>query len=148
MGFQGFPERIGRRLFTQWSVIATMVLAGACGRGASEDGDQPSRPADATKIDDVSVDVSASGLIVHYRTRTSTRDCNAQTVEMPRVWELVVKPRLANSAVPRVILFPEDASGQSLGVAFTENASGKWAASAPCSISIPAGGSDEPNTGK
>jgi hypothetical protein len=89
MGFQACCGRSGRRLLTKSCVIAALVLAGACSRGASEGGDQRGVPPDAIKIDDVYVDSRASGLIVHYRTRTSSGDCKAQAAEMPRVWDLL-----------------------------------------------------------
>jgi hypothetical protein len=123
---------------TQWCVVATMVLAGACSR-ASGGGDQRNVPADAIKIDDVDVRVMDPGLlIVQYRTRTSIQDCKAQAAEMPGVWDLVVKARLTEAAVQRVVLFPEKA-GRSLSFTFTKSGSGQWSALAPCSISIPAG---------
>jgi hypothetical protein len=130
---------IGLRLLTQCLAVATAILAVACGREIPAGRDQPHAVAQGVKIEDIiAVDTRAPGLIVNYRTRTSIRDCKAQSSEMPQVWDLVVRGRLKDSAVPRVTLFPEDASGQSVAITFTKNASGQWSASAPCSISIPA----------
>jgi hypothetical protein len=128
----------GRRLPTPWLVVATIVLAAACERAASVRRHQQSAPGEVIKIDDVQIRDVDSGISVHYRTSTSIRDCGTQTAEMPKVWELVVKARLAESPVQRVILFPEDASGQSVSIEFTKSASGKWTAGVPCSIRIPA----------
>jgi hypothetical protein len=75
---------------------------------------------------------------VNYRTQTSIRDCKTQAAEMPKVWDQVVRARLKDSAPESVVLFPEDASGQSLAIQFTKTESGDWSASAPCSIRIPA----------
>jgi hypothetical protein len=126
-----------------------MILAGACERGASEGGRQRSGPPDVIKIEAVDIRLMDSGLlIVQYRTRTSIQDCKAQAVEMPGVWDLFVKARLTDSAVQRVVLSPEDASGRSVTTEFTKRESGQWSALVPCSITIPAGGSSEPNTGR
>jgi hypothetical protein len=74
---------------------------------------------------------------VHYRTRTSIRDCKAQAVEMPQVWDRIVKSRLDGSHVQNVTLFPEDRSLRSVAINFTKSASGRWSSQVPCSISIP-----------
>jgi hypothetical protein len=92
----------------------------------------------AAKIDNVQVDPVDSGLVVHYRTKTSIRDCEAHQVEMPYVWDQVVKPRLKDPAVKNVFLSPEEPSGRSVGMTFTQNTSGQWSTRAPCSITIPA----------
>jgi hypothetical protein len=116
--------------------IASMVLASACGRAASvKEGQRV--PAQAIKIDDVHFRMIDSELTVQYRTPTPSRDCKAQAAEMPKVWEMVVKDRLRDSPAERVVLSPEDGSGQSLGIQFAKNASGQWSAAAPCLISIP-----------
>src|SRR5437016_3109016 len=119
MRFQARYGRSGRRLLTQWCVIATMVLAAACRRAVSRDGDQRSAPGEAIKIDDVHITANSERLMFQYRTRTSSRDCNAQRAEMPKVWDLVVRTRLKDSPVQRVILVPEDASGWSVSFEFT-----------------------------
>lgn len=91
------------------------------------------------KIDDVRTTVGNDGLMFQYRTRTSSRDCEAQRAEMPRVWNLVVNARLASSHAQSVTLVPEDPSGLSVSFQFTKSPTGEWAAAAPCSIGIPTG---------
>jgi hypothetical protein len=139
MYFQCGYRRSGRRLPMQWSLIGTMVVAAACGRGPSVRGAEQSLRGEAVKIDDVHIRAVHSGISVHYRTSASIRDCGAQAAEMPKVWDLVVKARLRESPVQRVVLFPEDTSGQSVSIEFTKSASGQWSAAVPCSIRIPAG---------
>jgi hypothetical protein len=139
MDCQAGVDRNGRRLFMQWFVIGTTLLATACGRAASVDQHQRDVPGDAVKIDDVDIRSADSEIIVHYRTRTSIRDRKAQAAEMPKVWELVVKARLGDASLQRVILFPEDASLESVAIEFKKSASGQWVAVAPYSITIPAG---------
>jgi hypothetical protein len=128
---------MSRRLVTQLCVVVAVVLAAGCDRQASERGDQDNVLEGAVKIDDVSIRTVQSGISVHYRTSTSIRDCEAQAAEMPKVWDLVVKARLRADQVQRVVLFPEDDSGQSVSIEFTKNASGQWSAAVPCSIQIP-----------
>lgn len=132
--------RSARRLFTPRCVIATTMLAVACGRAMSGGGSHNSATGEAITLGDVDVRAVGSGLIVQYRTRTSIQDCRAQAVEMPHVWDLVVRSRLKDSAPQWVHLVPEDASGRSAGVEFTKSTSGQWSASAPCVIGIPAAG--------
>jgi len=79
-----------------------------------------------------------SGLIFQYRTHSSSTDCKAQAREMPKVWDRIVKAPLKSSHVQRVILFPEDDSGRSVSMEFTERPSGEWSAAAPRAILIPA----------
>jgi hypothetical protein len=102
-------------------------------------GDQPTALGEGVKIEDISLDDSR--LMVHYLTRTSVRDCKAQAEEMPQVWDLVVKVRLKDSAVQRVVLFPEEASGrrQSVSFEFTKSTAGQWSVAVPCSIRISTG---------
>jgi hypothetical protein len=102
-------------------------------------GDQRNVPGEAIKIDDVDISAADSRIMVQYRTSTSIRDCGAQAAEMPKVWDLVVKARLQESPVQRVVLFPEDTSGQSVSIEFTRNPSGQWSSAVPCSIRIPFG---------
>jgi hypothetical protein len=117
-------------------LLATSVVM-ACGRGAHVDDQQRGAHGAPVDIDDVDIKVVNSRLFVQYRTPTPIRDCEAQAEEMPRVWNLVVKVRLADPTVKNVVLFPEDPSGQSVTMAFSKNASGRWSAVAPCSITIP-----------
>ena len=104
----------GRRSFMR--VVSWTVLAAACNRAASVGGDRRSVPGEAIKIDDVQIRDVDSGISVHYSTRTSIRDCAAQAAEMPKVWDLVVKTGLGEAPVQRVVLFPEDTSGQSVWI--------------------------------
>jgi hypothetical protein len=68
-------------------VIAAMTLAAARAE------------APAFKITDVSVNPSTlGGIIINYRTLTPTGDCNAQAVELPKVWDPVVETRLSDSS--------------------------------------------------
>jgi hypothetical protein len=120
-----------------WCVLVTVVLAAACHRAAPVGGDQRGVPAEAIKIDDVHITDEDSELIVQYRTRTSSRDCKAQAVEMPKVWDLVVKAHLTDSHVQRVVLVPEDPSGQSVSFGFNKSAS-EWSSPGPCPTTIPA----------
>jgi hypothetical protein len=90
-----------------------------------------------TLEDVLEVSAEGSGLVVHYRTRASLRDCSAQALEMPRVWVLAVEGRLKDSNVTRVSLFPEEAAGASAATTFTKDERGRWSASAPCAVSIP-----------
>ena len=128
-----------RRLLTTWCVMTTTVLAVGCGQSTSVGGDHRAGPGESVKVDDVTIRPTDSGLMIQYRTRISSRDCNAQAAEMPEVWNQVVKARLTDSVLRRVVLFPEDPSGQSVSFEFTKNASGRWSASGPCVISIPGG---------
>ncbi len=126
--------------FVRWSgVIATLLLGLACNQATSVEQGEPAVTANAFKIDDLRITVDHSGLMFQYRTSSSSTDCKAQAAEMPKVWDSVVRPRLRDSHVERVILFPEDKSGTSVGMEFTKSASGRWAAAAPCSIAIPNG---------
>jgi len=108
-----------------WSLITTIALAAACDRLAP------------VKIEDVHVRATNSQLVFQYRTQTPTADCEAQAVELPKVWDLVVKAHLTDSQVQEVVLFPEDPSLQSVTFVFTKSASG-WASSGPCPTTIPA----------
>ncbi len=125
-----------RRWFTQWCAVAAVVLASACERKTPVHEDTSTGSNEAVKIDDVHVRPIESGISVHYRTSTSIRDCVAQAAEMPKVWDMIVKTRLGESAVERVVLFPEDVSGQSVSIEFSKSASGQWSAAVPCSIRI------------
>jgi hypothetical protein len=118
-----------------WWVITSTALVVSCGRETSID-DQHKVSAEPMKIDDVRI-TEGNPLIFQYRTRTSSRDCEAQAAEMPKVWNLLVNARLSGSHAQSVLLFPEDASGLSVSFEFTKSPSGQWSAAAPCSISIP-----------
>jgi hypothetical protein len=109
-----------------WRLIATIALAAACQRPP------------AFKIDDVRIYDRTSGPFIHYRTLSPSGDCTAQAAEMPKVWDLIVKERLAaDSHVQRVVLMPEDPTGQSVGFEFIKGASGWATENAPCSFGIP-----------
>jgi hypothetical protein len=86
------------------------------------------------------VDVRRDGadLFVDYLTKRSSWDCEAFAVEMPQVWNLAVNTRLKGDTAKHVFLSPQDPSGRSVGVTFTQDAAGTWAAAAPCEIRIPA----------
>jgi hypothetical protein len=98
-------------------------------------GNQRRVPAEPVKIDDVRVRTVDSGLMFQYRTQRPSADCKAQAEELPKVRDLMVKARLTDSHVQRVILFPEDPSHQSVSFEFTRSASG-WSTAAPCPITI------------
>jgi hypothetical protein len=126
--------------FVRWlGVIATAVLALACNQATSVERGEPTVTANTFKVDDLHITADDSGLIIQYRTSSSSTDCKAQAADAPKVWDLVVKPRLSDSHAERVILFPEDQSGTSVSFEFTKRASGQWSAAAPCSIAIPTG---------
>ena len=61
---------------------------------------------------------------------------------MPKVWRLIVQPRLAESLL-RVVLVPENKTGESAGIALEslgmtfDKTAGQWSAHAPCTIVIP-----------
>jgi hypothetical protein len=102
--------------------------------------DSPNEKVALADIDDVRRD--GADLFVDYLTKRSSWDCEALAVEMPQVWSLVVNTRLegdtAKNAVKHVFLSPQDPSGRSVGVTFTRDAAGIWAAAAPCAVRIPA----------
>ncbi len=113
----------------------------ACGRGSSLNrNDRPessSSSSSTVNVEDVSVLGTDSDFTVFYRTRTSIRDEEAQVAEIPKVWKLVVRPRLKTSTT-RVIMFPEDPSRTSVSFAFAKGAGGEWIAEAPWKVVIPA----------
>ena len=113
------------------AVVGATMLASACDRAAPAGGE-------ALNIEKVDISSIDSGIYVLYRTTTPTRDCNAQGAEMPRVWKRIVKARLNDSSIRRVILFPEDTSGHSVSFEFTKDASGQWSSVGPCPTRIPA----------
>jgi len=92
--------------------------------------------ASPVQVEDVHVTGTDSDVMVFYRTRTSIRDQEAQTGEIPKVWNAVVRPRLKASAT-RVVMVPEDASGTSVSFAFTNSGDGEWTAHAPWRVVIP-----------
>ena len=118
-------------------LLVSVVLAGACARLAPA-GEEPHRSSSgALDIAGVQVRLLDAGISVHYQTSTSVRDCGAQATEMPRLWAQFVKPRLSEPSVKRVVLFPEDTSGQSVSIEFTKGTSSNWSAKVPCAILIP-----------
>jgi hypothetical protein len=117
-------------------LVVTVLLALSCRDKASGVTDQRSAPGGGG-VENVETEIIRGSLFVNYLTQTSIRDCAAQRAEMPKVWESVVRARLNDPAVERVVLSPEEVSGQSLGMFFTRNASGQWSASVPCSVVIP-----------
>ena len=121
----------------QWFVIGTLLLAAACGRGASVDGDEQRIAGQDAKFDVTGIRAENSELNVFYRTRTPMGDCKAHAAEMPKVWDQVVKTRLKDPSLKAVVLWPENASLQSVAMHFTKDASGQWITVAPCSITIP-----------
>jgi hypothetical protein len=121
----------------KWFVVGAALLIAACDRTPSQNRSQEVH-AEAVKIEDVHISAKDTEIVIQYRTQTSSRDCKAQAGELPKAWDLVVRSRLKHSRVQRVVLFPEDASLQSVTYIFAKNASGQWAAVAPCSFGIPA----------
>ena len=107
--------------------IGVSVTAAACVRS----------PAPAIKAEDVTVRVDDSGMSVFYRTTGALRDCVKHASEVPAVWALVVKPRLHNSPVTHVTVWPEDSSGRSVSIHFTRDQAGRWSSEAFCAIRIP-----------
>ena len=87
-------------------------------------------------VEDVHITGTDSDFVVFYRTRTSIRDREVQVTEIPKVWNIVVRPRLKTSAT-RVTMMPEDPSGTSVGFTFT-SVGGQWTALAPWKVVIPA----------
>ena len=125
--------------FVLLSGVIALVLALGCNQATSVERGEPTVTANTFKVDDLHITADDSGLIIQYRTSSSSTDCKAQAADAPKVWDLVVRPRLSDSHVKRVILFPEDQSGTSVSFEFTKPASGQWSAAAPCSIAIPTG---------
>jgi hypothetical protein len=135
-----FPRllRVDRGLMMRCCVAATVSLAVACGGDVLSNGSEAKPPASFKREDITSVTQRGADLIVDYRTRTSLRDCKPQTAEMTQVWDLVVRERLSDAALTRVILSPEENSGLSVAFSFTKAPSTtQWSASAPCAIDIP-----------
>jgi hypothetical protein len=130
------PHDGPRRHAQMLGVVATLVLALACNQATSVERGEPTVTANTFKVDDLHITADDSGLMFQYRTSSSSTDCKAQAADAPKVWDLVVRPRLNDSHVQRVILFPEDQSGTSVSFEFTKSASGQWSAAAPCSIAI------------
>jgi hypothetical protein len=113
------------------SLVVVVALTG-CDRPASIRGDRP------VTIDDLRISkTDSSRLLFQYRTPTPTADCKAQEMELPKVWDLVVKSHLSDHSDQPIVLFPEDRSGQSVSFEFTKTASG-WSSEGPCPTTIPA----------
>ena len=109
----------------------------ACDGESSGNGKRRAESPAPVNVEDVSVLGTDSDFTVFYRTRTSIRDGDAQIAEIPKVWNVVVRPRLKTSTT-RVIMVPEDPSRTSVSFAFARNAGGDWIAEAPWKIVIPA----------
>src|SRR5215475_5698945 len=94
----GTPRQLLRlgRPRRRWPLIATIALAAACDRPAP------------MKIDDVHVRVRNSQLMFQYHTQTPTADCEAQAVELPKVWDLVVKAHLTDSQVQEALCVQQE----------------------------------------
>ncbi len=116
-------------------IVSVMIFVAGCDR-APQLAEQRRVPAGPLSVSEVKVREEGTSLTVQYHTPTPSADCAAQAAEMPGVWALVVRPRLSVSSVRRVVMFPEDASGQSVSFEFTKGGSGLWSAAAPCPIKI------------
>ena len=139
IGLRARQRRNARRPQVRFCFTVTLMLAVGCGQSSSVGGENSQGVDNRVQVKDiVAITAESSDLIVQYRTRTSIRDCKAQASQMPEVWNLIVRTRLKDNAFQRVILFPQDPTGESASFAFTKNATGHWSASAPCSIRIPA----------
>ena len=131
-----FRFRSLQRSLDCWLIVAIVTVA-ACKQEAQRSPSPPRPQSQANSVEDVEIRDIDSGISVHYRTSTVARSCEAQAVEMPRVWSLVVKNRLQAAQLQRIVLFPEDRTGQSVSIEFTKGAGGQWSSKAPCAIHIP-----------
>lgn len=123
-------------LVRQVCIVAPLLLSLACAAYPTRETNQ--RGASVGRgIEDVHVELRDGNLYVHYRTRISIRDCDGHRAEMPAVWRSHVKDRLNDLGLRDVVLFPEDQSGLSVTIDFTNDASGQWSASGPCAVRIP-----------
>jgi hypothetical protein len=129
-------QQLGR-LFPHGCIIATALVLIACDRESSVNEHRRTESAAPVNVENVDIMGTDSDFTVFYRTRTSFRDEEAHAAEMPKVWNVVVRPRL-KTATTRVIMFPEDPSRTSMSFAFTKSAGGEWTAHAPWKIVIPA----------
>jgi hypothetical protein len=118
-------------------VIASALLVIACSRESSVAGNPGTASGPPVDVKDVHTTGTDSDFVVFYRTRTSIRDQEAQMAEIPKVWNIVVRPRLKASTT-RVTMMPEDPTGTSVGFTFTNSAAGGWTALAPWKVVIPA----------
>ena len=110
-------NRLRSRSLECWFMVAVVSLA-ACQQEAQKPPAPARSPNQANAIEKVEIRDLDSGISVHYRTSTTARSCEAQAAEMPRVWDLVVKARLEAAQLERVVLFPEDNTGQSVSIEF------------------------------
>lgn len=94
------------------------------------------RPSTGVSLQGVDVDASEGSIRVHYRTLRSLTDCPGQQVEMNDVWKLVIDPRVHDSRIRTVVLWPEETLGRSASFQFTRDGSNEWRAQAPCPIRI------------
>jgi hypothetical protein len=125
--------------------VLSVWLCGACRQGSTQEGpagtDRGISVHDArlgVSVDDVRFSPDKESLYIHYRTKTSARDCEAQKVELVKLWRVLVRDRLASSPVPEVVLFPEDSTGLSVSMGFRRDPAGLWSMAAPCVVTIPA----------
>jgi hypothetical protein len=119
------------------------LLTVACSRQPPEASASTVASGRGLSIEGVDILTDDKGFVVFYRTRTSVRDCRAQASELPQVWEGIVRHLLKDAGVREVTLFPEDSSGLSVSFTFRKDLSGGWKVPVPCSVSIPADGSDQ-----
>ena len=113
-----------------------VILVAGCGRESSVSDNRRIESPAPVNVEDVKVLGTDSDFTVFYRTRTSIRDGEAQVAEIPKVWTIVVRPRLKTTTT-RVTMMPEDASGTSVSFTFT-SVGGQWTALAPWKVVIPA----------
>lgn len=95
-----------------------------------------SRPSTGVSIQGVDVDSSEGSIHVHYKTLRPLADCPGQQVEMNEVWKLVIDPRVHDSRIRTVVLWPEETLGRSASFPFTRDRKNEWCAQAPCLIRI------------
>jgi hypothetical protein len=129
-------NRLRSKLLECGLIVAVVTLSG-CQQEAKRPPAAARSPSQANAIENLEIRSLDSGISVHYRTSTTVRSCEAQAAEMPRVWVLAVKKRLEADPIQRVVLFPEDNTGQSVSIEFTKGADGQWSSIAPCVIRIP-----------
>ena len=132
-----------RDLLTWWCLVGATLLTVACSRQPPEASASTGASGRGLSIEGVDIMTDDEGFVVFYRTKTSVRDCRAQAAELSQVWEGIVRHRLKDATVREVTLFPEDSSGLSVNFTFRRGPSGEWKVPAPCSVSIPADGSDQ-----
>lgn len=137
------PRTLVRRI-ALYCVVGAM-LCGACrqknpGRdpAAADSGVSVHDSRSGVSVEDVRVFADKASLVIHYRTKTSARDCDAQKSELVKLWGVLVRERLAASPVPDVTLFPEDSTGLSVSMGFSRDRRGLWSMAGPCVVTMPA----------